>query len=83
MFLLSLMFTLGDISTILASPTGQPLPQLLLQATGERGAAFGLFFLSTSRGCCQVGITDVSPCDRSLLRFGMLYRYFSVYLGVS
>lgn len=48
MFLLAICFTLGDLSTILASPTGQPLPQIFLEATGSKGAAFGLFFLSES-----------------------------------
>jgi hypothetical protein len=45
-FLLPIMFTLGDLSSILASPTGQPLPQIYLEATGTNSAAFGLFFLS-------------------------------------
>ncbi|WRT63502.1 uncharacterized protein IL334_000407 [Kwoniella shivajii] len=45
-FLLSIMFTLGDLETILASPTGQPLPEIFLEATGTHAAAFGLFFLS-------------------------------------
>jgi hypothetical protein len=40
------MFTLGDLGTILLSPTGQPLPEIFRQATGDIGAAFGLFFLS-------------------------------------
>lgn len=42
------MFTLGDLATILASPTGQPLPEIYLEATGTNSAAFGLFFLSES-----------------------------------
>ena len=46
MFLLPIMFTLGDLATILASPTGQPLPEIYLEATGSNSAAFGLFFLS-------------------------------------
>ncbi|ORX38207.1 gaba permease-like protein [Kockovaella imperatae] len=45
MFLLPIMFTLGDLSRILASPTGQPLPEIFLEATGSTKAAFGLFFL--------------------------------------
>ena len=40
------MFTLGDISTITSTITGQPLPQIFLEATGHTGAAFGLFFMS-------------------------------------
>lgn len=43
------MFTLGDLDTILASATGQPLPQIFLEATGSTGAAFGLFFMSEPR----------------------------------
>jgi hypothetical protein len=46
MFLLPIMFTLGDLATILASPTGQPLPEIFLEATGTTAGAFGLFFLS-------------------------------------
>lgn len=45
-FLIVIMFTLGDLDTILASATGQPLPQIFLEATGNTGAAFGLFFMS-------------------------------------
>lgn len=48
MFLLPIMFTLGDLATILASPTGQPLPEIFLEATGTTAGAFGLFFLSKS-----------------------------------
>lgn len=40
------MFTLGDITTITSTITGQPLPQIFLEATGHTGAAFGLFFMS-------------------------------------
>jgi len=47
-FLLPILFTLGDLETILASVTGQPVPEMYLQATGSRGAAFGLFFIGTS-----------------------------------
>lgn len=57
-FLLPILFTLGDLETILASVTGQPVPEMYLQATGSRGAAFGLFFIGqcilwqwTKRSC--------------------------------
>jgi hypothetical protein len=43
--MLPILFTLGDLDTILASVTGQPLPEMFLQATGSQGAAFGLFFI--------------------------------------
>ena len=45
-FLIVIMFTLGDIATITSTITGQPLPQIFLEATGHTGAAFGLFFMS-------------------------------------
>jgi hypothetical protein len=50
-FLIVIMFTLGDIATITSTITGQPLPQIFLEATGHTGAAFGLFFMSTSVDC--------------------------------
>lgn len=50
-YLLPILFTLGDLDTILASVTGQPVPEMFLQATGSQGAAFGLFFIGTSQ--CQ------------------------------
>jgi len=45
LYMLPILFTLGDLDTILASVTGQPLPEMFLQATGSQGAAFGLFFV--------------------------------------
>jgi hypothetical protein len=45
LYMLPILFTLGDLDTILASVTGQPLPEMFLQATGSQGAAFGLFFI--------------------------------------
>lgn len=59
-FLLPIMFTLGDLSTILASPTGQPLPEIYLQATGTNAAAFGLFFISTYNSLARVDESQVS-----------------------
>lgn len=47
------MFTLGDITTITSTVTGQPLPQIFLEATGHTGAAFGLFFMSQSLSSCE------------------------------
>jgi hypothetical protein len=44
-YMLPILFTLGDLDTILASVTGQPVPEMFLQATGSQGAAFGLFFI--------------------------------------
>ena len=53
-FLLPILFTLGDLETILSSVTGQPVPEMYLQATGSRGAAFGLFFIGESQSKCLV-----------------------------
>lgn len=44
-FLTVIMCTLGDLNVILDNATGQPLPQIFLEATGSTGAAFGLFFM--------------------------------------
>lgn len=54
LFLLPIMFTLGDLSTILASPTGQPIIEIFFEAAGTSGAAFGLFFPSESILCIAV-----------------------------
>jgi len=63
--MLPILFTLGDLDTILASVTGQPVPEMFLQATGSQGAAFGLFFVgkpcyffaspSADRQCLSTG----------------------------
>ncbi|WVR08379.1 hypothetical protein IAU60_005434 [Kwoniella sp. DSM 27419] len=75
-FLLSIMFTLGDLATILASPTGQPLPEIFLEATGTHGAAFGLFFLSRSPTSIPA---DPSPRHRSLMWPGLLPGGFPIF----
>ncbi|GFZ48289.1 LOW QUALITY PROTEIN: hypothetical protein JCM24511_06037 [Saitozyma sp. JCM 24511] len=49
-FLLPILFTLGDLTTILGSVTGQPVPEMYLEATGSDGAAFGLFFIVLVNG---------------------------------
>lgn len=42
--ILPILFTLGDLPTILGVASGQPLPGMYLLATGKKAAAFGLFF---------------------------------------
>lgn len=84
-FLIVIMFTLGDLETILASATGQPLPQIFLEATGSTGAAFGLFFMSTFhslRGIPVLQLTS-SPRDRSFVWIGLFSSCFPMCLGVS
>jgi hypothetical protein len=40
-----MLFTLGDLETILGSKTGQLLPGMYLLSTASEAAAFGLFFV--------------------------------------
>lgn len=56
--MLPILFTLGDLESILASVTGQPVPEMFLQATGSRGAAFGLFFIGELACCLFVTCRD-------------------------
>ncbi|RAL03617.1 putative choline transporter Hnm1 [Aspergillus ibericus CBS 121593] len=44
-FLLSLMFSVQDYSTLANSPSGLPIAELFRQATQSRGGAFALVFL--------------------------------------
>ncbi|PYI03918.1 amino acid transporter [Aspergillus sclerotiicarbonarius CBS 121057] len=50
-FLLSLMFSVQDYSSLSNSPTGLPIAELFRQATQSRGGAFSLVFLL----CVAVG----------------------------
>ncbi|KAF8589074.1 amino acid transporter [Ramaria rubella] len=43
-FLIALLFCVGDINTVLASPTGEPVAQIFLDSAGKSGA-LGLLFL--------------------------------------
>jgi hypothetical protein len=61
--MLPILFTLGDLDTILASVTGQPLPEMFLQATGSQGAAFGLFFIGKPRYLALQYFFASSPAD--------------------
>lgn len=54
-----ILFTLGDLESILASVTGQPVPEMYLQATGSRGSAFGLFFIGTPLSLSSAQLTTV------------------------
>jgi amino acid transporter len=49
--ILPILFTLGDITSILSSATGQPLGEIYLLATGKEAAAFILFFCSKPVSC--------------------------------
>ncbi|KAK1923905.1 amino acid transporter [Papiliotrema laurentii] len=73
-FLLPILFTLGDLETILASVTGQPVPEMYLQATGSRGAAFGLFFIVLVNGLvCGLACSQAaSRCIWAFARDGGL-----------
>lgn len=80
------MFTLGNLDTILASATGQPLPQIFLEATGSTGAAFGLFFMSEPISP-MIEAHDIqltcSPRHWSIVRAGLFSSCFPMCLGVS
>jgi hypothetical protein len=74
------MFTLGDISTITSTITGQPLPQIFLEATGHTGAAFGLFFMSEQlHGHCCYKADEQS----SSLVFHVVLLALKLHLDVS
>ncbi|KAB8238473.1 putative choline transporter Hnm1 [Aspergillus alliaceus] len=55
-YLLSLMFSVQDWSSLADSPTGLPLAEIFRQATQSRGGAFGLtFLLWVAIGPCMIG----------------------------
>lgn len=62
--LLPILFTLGDLPTILSSVTGQLLPNIYLLATGSEAAAFTLFFIVLCNGfICSLACTEgVTRC---------------------
>lgn len=86
-YMLPILFTLGDLETILASVTGQPLPEMFLQATGNRGAAFGLFFIGELAGITRSPFHGLrlthSARERSSMWASLLSSCIPMYLGVS
>ncbi|KAJ9314202.1 hypothetical protein DTO271D3_5431 [Paecilomyces variotii] len=55
-YMLSLMFSVQDYSTLADSPTGLPLAEIFRQTTQSRGGAFGLtFILWIALGPCTIG----------------------------
>ncbi|OJJ32015.1 hypothetical protein ASPWEDRAFT_53737 [Aspergillus wentii DTO 134E9] len=55
-YLLSLMFSVQDYTTLASSPTGLPLAEIFRQATQSRGGAFALVFLLwVALGPCMIG----------------------------
>ena len=68
--MLPILFTLGDLDTILASVTGQPLPEMFLQATGSQGAAFGLFFIGKPCYWDRQYFSASPPANRQCLSTG-------------
>lgn len=60
-FILIILFAMTDVPTILASPTKQPLTELVYQATGSRAAAVvlsvvpAICFINGTNGCVTSG----------------------------
>ncbi|PYI35045.1 amino acid permease [Aspergillus indologenus CBS 114.80] len=55
-YLLALMFSVQDYTTLADSPTGLPLAEIFRQATQSRGGAFALVFLLwVAVGPCMIG----------------------------
>ena len=87
-YMFPILFTLGSLETILASATGQPVPEMFLQATGSQGAAFGLFFVGKpDTGLVMFPMAPreliVSACEWSGVWSGMLSSRIQMHLGVS
>lgn len=70
--ILPILFTLGDLPTILSSVTGQLLPNIYLLATGSEVAAFVLFFVVLCNGfICSLACTEgVTRCIWAFARDG-------------
>jgi hypothetical protein len=63
-YLLSLMFSVQDWSTLADSQTGLPLAEIFHQATQSRGGAFALVFLLwIAIGPCMIGSQLSMPPD--------------------
>lgn len=58
MFLLPISFTLPDIATLLAVPSGQPIGLILELVMGSKGGGFGLLFIIIGVGLfCAISIS--------------------------
>ena len=78
-----ILFTVGDVGSAIDTVTGQPLPEMFLQATGNRGAAFALFFVGKHYRCSpECGLMH-SAGKRHGVRIGLLASRLSLHLGVS
>ncbi|KAF7846234.1 hypothetical protein BT93_L4792 [Corymbia citriodora subsp. variegata] len=67
---ITLMLNLGDVATALASPTGQPYVQVLLDVTGSKGAAITL----TALVCVLLlvcTVNGVTTSSRQLFAFAL------------
>jgi amino acid transporter len=65
---ITLMFTVGDVQQVLASPTGQPYVQILLNATESRGATIVLTATMTIL-LLFCAINGVTTSSRQLFAF--------------
>ncbi|KAH7017122.1 amino acid/polyamine transporter I [Ilyonectria destructans] len=80
-FILIILFCLVDPTTIVSSPTGMPIVELIHQATGSRAAAT---ILTLMLGICFINGTNASMTSASRLLYAMsrdkgivFHQYFS------
>jgi amino acid transporter len=73
-FLVPLMFVIGDLSAVINDPTGQPLPGILKQAIGNQGGAFALTVPIIILGllCGTSCTTAASRCTWAFARDGAI-----------
>ncbi|GAB7356955.1 hypothetical protein MBLNU459_g7797t1 [Dothideomycetes sp. NU459] len=73
-FLVPLVYVLPDISALLADPSGQPVPAILVSAVGNQGGAFALTVPLIVLGViCGVGCTTASSrCTWAFARDGAI-----------
>jgi amino acid transporter len=74
LFLIPLVFVLPDIPTLLALPSGQPVPAIIRDAVGSSQGAFGLLIpLMVLAVLCGIGCTTAaSRCTWAFARDGAI-----------
>jgi len=80
---ITIMFTVGDVESVIATPTGQPYVQVILNATGSRGATIVLTALMALL-LLFCAINQVTTSSRQLFAFardnGLPYSEFLAYV---
>jgi amino acid transporter len=74
LFLIPLVFVIPDLAELIALPSGQPLPSIILSAVGSSGGAFGLLVpLLVLAIMCGIGCTTAaSRCTWAFARDGAI-----------